>query len=86
MSQLGGVGPPAGPVTWTVGVQQVTNQPDGQGNYVPGYLIPFTLSTGERDSVWVALTDYSRDTARAAIAAKAAELVAVANLSGTIGP
>jgi hypothetical protein len=73
------------PVTWTVAAQLVTAVINAQGNAVPGYEIRFTLSNGLSDSVQVAATDYTVDKVKAAIAAKAALLTGVANLSGTVG-
>lgn len=78
-------GQPAGqPVTWTVGVQMVTVGPDKAGKMVNGYEVPFTLSTGHTDSVFVAGADYNIDNIRAAIQVKAEQIVAVSRLAGTV--
>jgi hypothetical protein len=73
-----------GQITWTVGVQTVTTKLDASGSPVVGYTVPFTLSSGHTDSVWVPADDYTVDGVRQAIAGKAAEIAAVFRLSGQV--
>lgn len=72
-------------VTWTVGVQMATVGADKTGKMVNGYEIPFTLSDGHTDSVFVAGADYNVDNVKAAITARAEQLVAVSRLTGAVG-
>lgn len=72
---------PAGP-SWQVTGQQEASEVNDLGQVDKVMRVMFRLSTGQQASVSVPLATYSADTVRAAIAAKAATLAAVADLTG----
>lgn len=77
---------PATVPTWEVISAQPASGQDEMGRYVPGHQVNARLSTGTTFSVFVPASDLANvDKVRADIAAKAAQVAAVTNLSGTVG-
>lgn len=66
---------------WSVESQIETTQIVGQGQVVQGMNVSFITGKGVRGTVFVPDTMYSPDTVRTMIAAKAAQLDAVADLT-----
>lgn len=73
--------PPA-PGGWTVGSVISRIQANAAGQLVPGYTVHFSTSKGVAGSVWVPESELGTPTAKELIAAKAAQLDAIAELSG----
>lgn len=75
---------PYGPVTYEVVQQSQRQVQTASGGFVPGFTVTFRLSNGHMGTVDVPLTDYTPDRVAAAIKAKAAVMVQVAGLTGTV--
>lgn len=70
--------------SWTVtGQPQATVQQDPSGRAVRGYTVNFTLSTGQAGQVFIPETAFTADGAKPMIAAAAANLAAIINLSSS---
>jgi hypothetical protein len=68
--------------SWKVtGQPQSTVQQDQSGRAVRGYQVTFTLSTGQTGEVFIPAAQFVPDQAKTAIAAAAANLAAIVNLS-----
>jgi hypothetical protein len=76
---------PPEPVTWTVGIQTPATIRDATGQYVSGYNIPYKLSTGFSDTLFVPLADYTVDKVRQMLADATALHTEVGTLTGTVG-
>lgn len=67
---------------WTVtGQPTATVQQDPSGRAVRGYEVTFQLGTGQTGQVFIPGSSFVPDQAKAAIAAAAANLAAIVNLS-----
>jgi hypothetical protein len=75
---------PGGPVTYDVIQQSQRQVQTAGGMFVPGFSVTFRLSNGHIGTVDVPLSDYTPANVAAAIKAKAAVMVAVAGLTGTV--
>lgn len=69
--------------SWTVTGQREDMQDPGNGTYTRGVVIEFTTGRGNHGTVFVPDRDYNPTAATRAIAARAAAMDAVSDLSGT---
>jgi len=70
------------PPAWTVTSQMQRVAPGSTGRFVDGVEVYFTTRAGHQGSVFIEKTRYTPDAARELIAAAAAQMDAVGNLSG----
>ncbi|MHB1488246.1 MAG: hypothetical protein ACYCZM_11940 [Acidimicrobiales bacterium] len=73
--------PATASASWKVVTQQETTDVSPNGQVVRGWRVTFTV-TGTQGSVFVPKASYNRQTVAAMVAAAAAEVAAVSNLSG----
>lgn len=66
---------------WKVTQQQTASGQDANGNFVRGRNITYQLADGTTGSVFVANSNYTPDSVKAAIAADAEKVAAVAQLT-----
>lgn len=71
---------------WQVTSQVETSQVNGAGQVVNGVQVGFVTGHGVHGSVFVPLDTYRPDVVRAQVAARAADLDAVAAMSAPAGP
>lgn len=75
---------PSVPPTWTVESQSDATELTPNGQVVNGVTVGFVTAGGTHSTVFVPNDVYSVDRVRAAITAKAAQVVAVESLSGGV--
>ncbi|HEX3513860.1 MAG TPA: hypothetical protein VHT26_07665 [Trebonia sp.] len=74
----------AGSVTWTIGVPTETTGLSDAGMPVKGLTVPFKLDNGIAGSVFVPEGQTSASNITALVSAKAAALVGIKGLTGTV--
>lgn len=67
---------------WTVTSQAQVTEQDQTGNYVSGWRIYFTMTSGTTGSVFIPQTIYTADNVKAAIQTQVAEMMNVEGLTG----
>lgn len=82
LDSAGRIVPDTGATGWHDVTQQETTELDAKGQPTRGYRVYFTTNAGHSGSVFVAAGLYSVPNVRAAIAAQAATLDGVGQLSG----
>lgn len=73
---------PAGGSSWRITAQNQASEPNGMGQFVKGVNVAFVTDLGSGGSVFVPEAQYTVDNVKALVAAKAAEMDAVARLTG----